>query len=259
MTSKLSKLVPELQGQIQALTLQVQSLTSAIESGRLVAQQALPPPTFISPPDIAMTVVEQHQQKKIEAMVSVMNQQQIRVEALVKALNQACPDLPNPPSPVFIPPPDFVVTDFEKHKKKGDSWYSPPFYSHIGGYKFCIRVDANGTGDGKGTHVGVDVHMMRGEYDDNLKWPFKGEVMVQFLNQRGDKGHCEDSLLKLIDYSRDDFNQSTFARVVGCEIKKEGWGSDIAHSHLGYDPDRDCQYLMNDCLKFRVTSVKIAP
>ena len=79
----------------------------------------------------------------------------------------------------LVPPVDIVMDDFEKHKRSDDAWYSPPFYTHLGGYRMCLRVDANGNGDGKGTHVSVFVHLMRGEFDDLLKWPFRGEVTIQ--------------------------------------------------------------------------------
>ena len=58
-------------------------------------------------------------------------------------------------SPVFVPPPNIVMTDFTSLKESGVRWYSPPFYSHIGGYMMCLRVDANGHGSGAGTHVSV--------------------------------------------------------------------------------------------------------
>ena len=169
------------------------------------------------------------------------------------------------PPPVFIPPPDFVMTNFKQLKNDDDIWFSPPFYSHIGGYKLCISVDANGWDDGwmwpRGKHVGVTVYMMRGEYDDNLKWPFKGEVRVQLLNQRGNHSHFEKALLRLSHYqeSLDGFDQSIFARVVGCKIAMEGWGYPqfIAHTKLRHIPVRDYQYLMNDCLKFRITEIEL--
>ena len=37
------------------------------------------------------------------------------------------------PKPVFIPPPDIIMTDFERRKKGDERWYSPEFYTHIGG------------------------------------------------------------------------------------------------------------------------------
>ena len=80
---------------------------------------------------------------------------------------------------VRVPPVDIVMDDFEEHKMKNDTWFSPPFYTHIGGYNMCLSVMANGFGDGKGTHVSVFIHLMRGEFDNHLKWPFNGSFTVQ--------------------------------------------------------------------------------
>ena len=74
---------------------------------------------------------------------------------------------------------NIILDGFEKHKKSNDEWFSPPFYTHLGGYRICLRVHANGVGTGKGTHVSVYVFLMRGEYDDLLKWPFRGDVTIQ--------------------------------------------------------------------------------
>ena len=191
-----------------------------------------------------LTMVSEKQQEQIQLLTQ-------QVSALASALNQVgAGSLTQPPPPVFIPPPDIVMTDFEKHKKDGDSWFSPPFYSHIGGYKFCVSVYADGW-DGKGTHVGVGVHMMQGEYDDNLKWPFKGKVRVQLLNQRMSNVHTVE---RTTTYD----NETNAIRVVGRQRGK-GWGHSqfIPHTDLAYNPDKDCQYLMNDCLKFQVTEIKL--
>ena len=76
------------------------------------------------------------------------------------------------------PPVDIVMNDFNEHKQEGDYWYSPPFYSHKGGYKMCLKVYANGCGDGKGTHVSVYIYLMKGEFDDNLEWPFDAHHQI---------------------------------------------------------------------------------
>ena len=197
--------------------------------------------------------VEQ-QRKQIEALTT-------HSQALATAIKPGGLITQAAPSPVIIPLPEFVMTDFVKHKNDGVGWLSPPIYSHIGGYKLCITVEANGWKEGKGTHVGVAIHMMRGEYDNNLKWPFKGEVRVQLLNQRGDKRHIKRALLGPRHYSQDDFNESVVGRVIGREIAEEGRGYPqfIAHTDLAYNHVKDCQYLMNDCLKFRVTKIELAP
>ena len=41
-----------------------------------------------------------------------------------------------------------------------------------------LCIYANGWASGKGTHVSVAVHMMKGEFDSHLKWAFRGEMTV---------------------------------------------------------------------------------
>ena len=159
---------------------------------------------------------------------------------------------------VFIPPPVLTMTNFEQHKKNDDKWFSPPFYSHIGGYKMCISVDANGSETGRGTHISVFLHIMRGEYDDTLKWPFHGEVTVQLLNQRKNAKHHEKTLIQAADCSFDRLKECV-ARVEGQQQYGPGWGHDtfISHGKLSYSARKNCQYLMNDCLKFQVNKVVV--
>ena len=121
----------------------------------------------------------------------------------------------------------------------------------------CLRVDANGNGDSKGTHVSVFLNMMRGEFDDHLSWPFRGEVRVQLLNQSRDGGHVEKALLQSSDFSYPGFTMNK--RVVGREISARGRGYPqfIAHSKLDYNAATNCQYLMNNCLKFGIPKIKL--
>ena len=46
-----------------------------------------------------------------------------------------------------------------------------------------------GYGTGKGTHVSILVYLMKGDYDDELNWPFTAEVVVDILNWKGDHNH----------------------------------------------------------------------
>ena len=55
----------------------------------------------------------------------------------------------------MVPPIKLTVNEFAKRKTSNEQWYSSSFYTHLRGYKMCLRVDANGCGDGKGTHVSV--------------------------------------------------------------------------------------------------------
>jgi len=101
-------------------------------------------------------------------------------------------------------PIELTMTDFEQHTIDSDNWYSPPFYTHPQGYKMCLGVDANGCGDGEGTHVSLFAYLMRGEFDDHLKWPFQGHVVIQLCNQLQDKYHCGHTI---------DFSETTDAEL----------------------------------------------
>ena len=98
-------------------------------------------------------------------------------------------------SHVGLVPFNVTMTGFQQKKRSNSEWYSPPFYTHPRGYKMCLEVDANGNGCGKGSHVSVFVFMMKGEYDDSLKWPFLGDITVQLLNQiENDARHHVDTV-----------------------------------------------------------------
>ena len=153
-----------------------------------------------------------------------------------------------PSAPVFVPPPDMVLASFEKHKRQGDHCYGSPFYSHIGRYKMCLRVDANGLGSGKDTHISVYVCLMQGEQDDRLKWPFRGDIMIQLLNQKKDEGHCENTL-----HFDDKADDEVAGRVMGRE-HATGWGTSNFKAQNELNTE-DKEYLKNDCLKFRVSKI----
>ena len=95
------------------------------------------------------------------------------------------------------PPWVVKMMGFQEKKERNIEWFSDFVFSHFGGYKMCLRVDAN---DGKGTHVSVYVCLMRGDNDDNLKWPFKGTVEVSCSTSWRIGSTLEDScgLLMLI-------------------------------------------------------------
>ena len=130
---------------------------------------------------------------------------------------------------------------------------SPSFYTHIGGYKMCLSVDANGWRHSEGTHVGMSVYMMRGEFDDHLQWPFKGVVKVQLINQREGGDQVEEEVV-----SEGAKCESVLCRVLEGDRAKSGWGLSkfISHSDL-YKPEEGKEYLKNDMLKFKVSSVTL--
>ena len=77
---------------------------------------------------------------------------------------------------------NFMMTNFKQKKKDGTVWYSPPFYTGPMGYKLCLSISANGQGEGKGQYVSASFCLMKGEFDDQLKWPFKESLQIKLLN-----------------------------------------------------------------------------
>lgn len=171
---------------------------------------------------------------------------------LLTSRNNALPYL------VPVAAPEFVMYEFSERKRSGKSWFSRPFYSHLGGYKFCLRVEAGGLDAGKGVYLGVVVHLMKGEYDDNLKFPFCGDITVQLVNQNKESAdHCNKTFNLTKACGADVVNRVT---TTGEFARNNGWThiEFVLLEDLELNKSLNRQYLKNDCLKFRVMSVVIS-
>jgi hypothetical protein len=131
----------------------------------------------------------------------------------------------------------FTMTDFDEYKRDDDVWYSPHFYTHPNGYKMYLRIDANGNASGRGTHLSVFVCLMQGEFDDQLKWPFQGNITIKLANQEEDRDHVIQTF-----YSRDAGERCE--RVMTKERINNGWGIGRFLSHAELQP----KYLKNNCI-----------
>ena len=116
-----------------------------------------------------------------------------------------------------------------------------------------LQVDLNGYDSGLGTHVAIHAHIMRGRFDDALKWPFRGDVTIQIVNQAGDDKHHEQT----ISYT-DEMPQANAGRVT-CRERSNGWGRSqfISHGVLGYTAAKNTQYLQNDSLQIRISKIEL--
>ena len=142
-----------------------------------------------------------------------------------------------------------TMTDFLKHRMDSDTWYSKPFYTHTRGYKMCLAVHANGVGSAEGKYVSVFVHLMRGEFDDELVWPFRGKIKVYLLNRFKDSEHRELAV---------GFKQNG-DRVVTGERASSGLGNEclVSYHNLSYDNEQQTQYLKHNSLRFQVAEVEL--
>ncbi|XP_076304036.1 TNF receptor-associated factor 6-like isoform X2 [Tachypleus tridentatus] len=64
--------------------------------------------------------------------------------------------------------------------------YSPAFYTTPFGYKACLRLFLQPSGDENDFVVSLFLHFMRGNYDEILSWPFQGSFYLIIISQTED-------------------------------------------------------------------------
>ena len=79
---------------------------------------------------------------------------------------------------VPVVPVEVTMTDFKEYISSDATWYSPPFYTHDGGYMLCLSTTQ------WGQHMYIDVYLMRGEFDDHLQFPFCAYIIAEIVNQK---------------------------------------------------------------------------
>lgn len=86
-------------------------------------------------------------------------------------------------TPLTLTPFYFIVVNLDHYQVNNYMFNSEPFYSHAGGYKMLVTIYPNGVGERKNTHVSVYVGILRGEFDNQLRWPFSGSVTIEAYNR----------------------------------------------------------------------------
>ena len=145
-----------------------------------------------------------------------------------------------------IKPYKFTMENFskEKRKDKHSDWKSLPMYTHMGGYKFCIGIDANGFGSSYGNSVRVEAWNMKGDFDDQLKWPFKGKFTIQLINHYPGGENME--VTETVSWKKNCRKWHTFSN-----------GQFIRHAELDHNDVRKTQFLKDDCLHFCITNITL--
>ena len=82
------------------------------------------------------------------------------------------------------------IPQFSQHMNNARTWkytsiFSLPFYSNRYSYKMCLRLYILRDGIGKGTHMSIFFVNLKGEFDNNLHWPFKPMMTFRLINQCG--------------------------------------------------------------------------
>ena len=180
------------------------------------------------------------QQEEIKSLRVRVDQRSEQSSDLVVSLTTAVHRLEK--TVYGLPPVEFVMPDFLQHKANNNQWFSEPFYTHREGYKMCLSVFANGIGIGKNTHVSLFANLMRGEFDDKLTWPFRGNIVVRLVL------HDED-IETTLRYTVRSPDKSS-CRVFNSDKNSFGQGMVrfISHPEL---------YPLPYSLRFRVSSVRV--
>ena len=76
---------------------------------------------------------------------------------------------------LVVPPVEFTVENIRTLRANNDTWCSPPFYSHLGGYKMRLRVEPEFVV----LYINISVCLMKGEFDDDLSWPLEGTLTLE--------------------------------------------------------------------------------
>ena len=116
-----------------------------------------------------------------------------------------------------------------------------------------LAIFANGHGEGKGTHVSVVVCLMKRTNDNQLKWPFTGDISIHLLNWREDNKH-----VKMIISFDDNNSLGCRSKVIEGERAPSGVGCNfIPHSELDYNHSNNTEYISSDTLCFLIGNVSI--
>jgi TNF receptor-associated factor 4 len=149
----------------------------------------------------------------------------------------------------------FTMYNFstEKARDMYDNWKTPPMYTHLSGYKFCIGVDANGCVQTRGESVNVELWVMKGEYDDKLKWPVAARFTLELINHF--EGGENKRVVQTITWRQPDkkFDRITGFRADGNNKKYQF----IKHTELPYNHTTRTHFLKDDALHFEITDITL--
>ena len=115
-------------------------------------------------------------------------------------------------------PVQFTVHSVAQLQRDRAKWISTPFYTHAQGYKMCLKVYPGGHSTSIGSDLSLYVCIMKGKHDDFLKWPFRGSIVLQLVDQVQDMDHVKHTVKFSDDGSGEFSGRLTSGEVSG------GWG-----------------------------------
>ncbi|XP_019859161.1 PREDICTED: uncharacterized protein LOC109587362 [Amphimedon queenslandica] len=159
--------------------------------------------------------------------------------------NRRIPTLNFVDDDVYTPPVDVIMMSFDKYNKLDEDWYSRAFYTHTNGYKMCLCIRY----DDKKKSSNLHAHLMAGDHDDDLQWPFRGTLITEILHR---KTKTFRYLAEII------FDDDKFCGRVWNGVPTEaGIASSIVGEGISFVQEPFTEYLEDNSIVIRVKSVNV--
>ena len=166
-------------------------------------------------------------------------------EVIVYSSPTTVPSRPSDSLPVIL---EFKIKNFSKRQRSNEECISEPFYCY--GYKLSLLVYPNGRDKWKNKYISLFVHLMKGENDTILPFPFRGDLLVQIVNQRENKNHAE----RLVEFNEKTDPKGEYgARLTGLtgllsgrQYRGFGFPNFLSHKFLKFDELHNTQYVSDD-------------
>ena len=188
------------------------------------------------------TLLQEREQDGRQA--SLQQQQMESVHDRMRQLEQRVNDQHGPPV-------DFIMSDYDRHRRDEDWWSSPAFKTHFRGYSMYLAVQVRSQpgqtprNENEEGHISMEIRVNDDASNDHLVWPQWCTVKIEVLNQLGDRGHH-------VHIARGEVRRPELP-------SSRCWAEEhfMPCSELGYCPHRNTQYLKDDCLRIRVGEVRM--
>ena len=148
---------------------------------------------------------------------------------------------------VGIPPFEFTLFDYKEKKERKDTVYSPPWYTHPGGYKLQIKLWPMGLADASDTHLTLCFYLLKGQNDSMIKFPARFTITLELLNQHRDQDHYTKKLTS----SAIGKEKITSGAPIIADFKF------IPNVNLTWNEHMQTQFLKHNCLIFRISNIVV--
>ena len=238
--SELKKLIQELERKVKEQEIKFDIRFTQLQEEKLALEEQL------KKLGAQMNEQQQQQTEDIRLQIEPLNQLTTALEQQLKTSTVHEIEMN---SHISVAPLDVILKGFSMLKQSKKRWFSKAFYSHYQGYRLCLCIYANGSGEGKRTHASIYMYLMKGDFDDALKWPMRGILNIQLFGR--DESWHDLCTIPFVDEVFDKvFGRLRFADASSIS---RGWGCAKVIDHASLDAN----FLINDCLHLRICRLEI--